>query len=1298
MSLRDPNAAPPDPTRRREDAVGWLRSLFPEVRLPQQTTDDDLRAALGNGRLLCALLRRLLPGALLDNAATDNLGRFRAAVERMGVPTFSAYDLERGEVSAVVTCILALKDRFSSRLGEDHDSSTFLTRCDSEGSRKNSKLQRVLSTPIMSEPYSPSFGADVYSPSRVFQPKQGYSDLPGCKISDLMKSSSLENAPTQSLLGVVNSILDESIERKNGQIPYRIACMLRKVIVEIERRLSTQAGHIRNQNNLIKAREEKYQSRIRVLEALACGATGQTHVERDRLEGKGQLAEDDMARLMQYEEDLVRLMKEKEDMVRFLKEKEDVIRLLKEKEDMVRLLKVKEDTSDLSNEKVDKLLKEKDDAVFRLAKEKEDMVRLLKDKEDIIRLMKEKEDMVIVKDVKGEDTQRTTDESKDILLKEKDAVVFQLKKEKEDMISLLKEKEDVIMLMKKKENMVNLGSGQFSDRKQAIDDDRDRLIKENNDALTRLTMEKEAITKLLKEKEDVIRLMKEKECKADMKKDNAEDRNQGTDEDADRLIEQKNNIVRLMKEKEDSSNTIMKLKKELESLRSSHEESFKLLESKKGDVVKLLADKETNENIIVKLREELEANKKLHEAHSQQLETKAAKVNKELEQRIKEIEFMLEDSTKRRRELEESAKSRIQFWKHKEILVNKFVGLQVKNAQDLRLSSVSIRQEILNCQKGWLEELAGLGQNLKVVTNAAEKYHAALADNRKLFNEIQELKGNIRVYCRIRPFRPWEDEKSTSVEYIGENGELVLSNPTKKGKEGGKNFTFNKVFGPTITQDMVFKDIQPLIRSVLDGYNVCIFAYGQTGSGKTYTMMGPDNGTEKEWGVNYRALNDLFIISHDRRDTIKYELGVQMVEIYNEQIRDLLGSGGSQKKLGIQNTTQPNGLAVPDATMCPVNSTSHVIELMQTGHNNRSMSATAMNERSSRSHSVVTIHVQGQDLKTGNTLRGALHLVDLAGSERVDRSAVTGDRLKEAQHINKSLAALGDVIFSLSQKNAHVPYRNSKLTQVLQTSLGGHAKTLMFVQVNPDVTSYTETFSTLKFAERVSGVELGVARTNKEGKDVKELMDQLALLKDTISKKDDEIDRLQLVNTSTSRLKSTKPGESMLKHSSSSPGMTSLGKVASFGSGVASDLDNFSDTSDRHSEAGSIFSTDENQQLVQSSANPEGSALGEVDSDGRLSDVSDGGISVGVEIDSSVSNVADQEQEKTSSAGKERLAKAVNRVQKLTVPKVGQASSLRPKPRDPSAPKSSVATGVRKSTTTQATPPARAGSTSKRVP
>lgn len=165
-----------------------------------------------------------------------------------------------------------------------------------------------------------------------------------------------------------------------------------------------------------------------------------------------------------------------------------------------------------------------------------------------------------------------------------------------------------------------------------------------------------------------------------------------------------------------------------------------------------------------------------------------------------------------------------------------------------------------------------------------------------MFNEVQELKGNIRVFCRIRPFLPNEDHKSSTTEFIGDNGELVLADPTKNGKEGSKLFKFNKVLGPTISQDEVFKDIQPLIRSVLDGYNVCIFAYGQTGSGKTYTMTGPEDATEQELGVNFRALNDLFFISCNRRDTFKYEISVQMIEIYNEQIHDLLGSDGSEKK------------------------------------------------------------------------------------------------------------------------------------------------------------------------------------------------------------------------------------------------------------------------------------------------------------------------------------------------------------------------------------------------------------------
>ncbi|KAI4994538.1 hypothetical protein ZWY2020_034179, partial [Hordeum vulgare] len=150
----------------------------------------------------------------------------------------------------------------------------------------------------------------------------------------------------------------------------------------------------------------------------------------------------------------------------------------------------------------------------------------------------------------------------------------------------------------------------------------------------------------------------------------------------------------------------------------------------------------------------------------------------------------------------------------------------------------------------------------------------------------------------------------------------------------------------------------------------------------------------------------------------------------------------------------------------------------------------------------LTVHVQGKDLTSGNIIRGCMHLVDLAGSERVDKSEVTGERLKEAQHINKSLSALGDVIASLAQKNAHVPYRNSKLTQLLQDSLGGQAKTLMFVHISPESDAVGETISTLKFAERVSTVELGAARLNKDSGEVKELKEQISRLKTALQMKD----------------------------------------------------------------------------------------------------------------------------------------------------------------------------------------------------
>ncbi|EFJ12333.1 hypothetical protein SELMODRAFT_124154 [Selaginella moellendorffii] len=402
-------------------------------------------------------------------------------------------------------------------------------------------------------------------------------------------------------------------------------------------------------------------------------------------------------------------------------------------------------------------------------------------------------------------------------------------------------------------------------------------------------------------------------------------------------------------------------------------------------------------------------------------------------------------------------------------------NLQLK--KDLKNAWHKTKQDVLAMRRDWNLEVAHLESHIKGLAAAASGYQKVLLENRKLYNEVQDLKGNIRVYCRVRPLLSGDLSRRTTVEFIGENGDVMISNPKRQGKDACRTFKFNKVFSTSASQEQVFLDTQPLIRSVLDGYNVCIFAYGQTGSGKTYTMSGPSNATEDLWGVNYRALNDLFYISQSRRNVCKYDIGVQM----------------------IRNSCHQNGLNVPNAIMLAVTSTVDVLELMKSGEKNRAIGATALNERSSRSHSVLTIHVQGKDLVTGTILRGCLHLIDLAGSERVNKSEATGDRLKEAQHINKSLSALGDVISALSQKNGHVPYRNSKLTQLLQDSLGGQAKTLMFVHINPDADSFGETMSTLKFAERVASIELGAARSNKETGELQDLKEQVSSKKRNFS-------------------------------------------------------------------------------------------------------------------------------------------------------------------------------------------------------
>ncbi|EXB95727.1 hypothetical protein L484_007477 [Morus notabilis] len=219
---------------------------------------------------------------------------------------------------------------------------------------------------------------------------------------------------------------------------------------------------------------------------------------------------------------------------------------------------------------------------------------------------------------------------------------------------------------------------------------------------------------------------------------------------------------------------------------------------------------------------------------------------------------------------------------------------QQRDILDLKNTIHTTKAGMKFMQMKFQEEFHNLGLHIHGLAHAASGYHRVLEENRKLYNQVQDLKGSIRVYCRVRPFLSGQPNSLSTVDHI-EDGNITINTPSRHGK-GRKSFCFNKVFGPSATQAEVFSDMQPLVRSVLDGYNVCIFAYGQTGSGKTYTMTGPRELTEKSRGVNYRALGDLFIIADQRKDTLCYDVSVQMIEIYNEQVRDLLVTDGTNKR------------------------------------------------------------------------------------------------------------------------------------------------------------------------------------------------------------------------------------------------------------------------------------------------------------------------------------------------------------------------------------------------------------------
>ncbi|XP_035274266.1 kinesin-like protein KIFC3 isoform X2 [Anguilla anguilla] len=350
------------------------------------------------------------------------------------------------------------------------------------------------------------------------------------------------------------------------------------------------------------------------------------------------------------------------------------------------------------------------------------------------------------------------------------------------------------------------------------------------------------------------------------------------------------------------------------------------------------------------------------------------------------------------------------------------------------------------------------------------KYKREMNLRKKCHNELVRLRGNIRVLCRVRPVSQEElnaaDAKNMVTFDPDDDAVLHLSN---KGK--AMSFELDKVFPPQASQEEVFQEVQSLIISCIDGFNVCIFAYGQTGSGKTYTM----EGVAENPGINQRALKLLFSEVTEKAPDWDFHITVSMVEIYNETLRNLLGDNPSEK-LDIKMCPDGSGqLYVPGLTEFAVQSVEDINKVFDLGHMNRATACTNLNEHSSRSHALLIVTVSGFNSSTGHRTSGKLNLVDLAGSERIAKSGAEGSRLREAQCINKSLSALGDVIHALRSKQSHVPFRNSRLTYLLQDSLSGDSKTLMMVQVSPMDSNVSESVCSLKFAQRVRSVELGSA-------------------------------------------------------------------------------------------------------------------------------------------------------------------------------------------------------------------------------
>ena len=558
----------------------------------------------------------------------------------------------------------------------------------------------------------------------------------------------------------------------------------------------------------------------------------------------------------------------------------------------------------------------------------------------------------------------------------------------------------------------------------------------------------------------------------------------------DCLAEEKRLKERELREVETEHKKVCLTLEKCENNLESNRESLRQLEIKCNSLQSKMAEEEAKHEQEIKKRiDQAEAEKESFERTRQALESS-------MQQKTLDLQ-------KAREELNRYHEITGQSAENMEKLMVKSRALEDQNStQNEVLEAIKSQYEMVKqklslyeVQNGSINEqhqiaMKELEAKDRLLREAEEQIHEGEMLRKKLHNQILELKGNIRVFCRTRPLTDEEASAempngAPTISYTSQGEKsgkglqlhVATNKQAKKRSSSGEscyNFDFDRAFQQDASQEEVFEEISQLVQSALDGYKVCIFAYGQTGSGKTHTMI----GNSDQPGMIPRSLEQIFQSGEKMKEQgWDYTISVSMMEIYNEEYKDLL----SKKKLpaGKQHTVkhdQKGKTTMTYMTDVKVTSMEKVESLLAKAMSLRSVAATQCNEHSSRSHFVFRLNIDGANQSLGQNVNGVLNLVDLAGSERLSKSQATGDRLKETQSINKSLSALGDVIMAINNGDSHVPYRNSKLTWLLQPCLGNQSKALMFVNVAPSQESAQETLCSLRFASKVNACEIGTAK------------------------------------------------------------------------------------------------------------------------------------------------------------------------------------------------------------------------------